>query len=78
MQHGFYQSSAVFPSVPYPCGGVRFTITNWLTIDDINDMLHLLQMERNAVLKETGLTESLIKRNFKGINYTLNELAVEV
>ncbi|MDG1333787.1 MAG: aminotransferase class I/II-fold pyridoxal phosphate-dependent enzyme [Crocinitomicaceae bacterium] len=71
MDRGFYQSSAVYPSIPYNCAGVRFTITNWLEMNDIEDMLRTLSVERQKVLNEEGMSETDIKRNFKGIDYHL-------
>ena len=72
LQKGYYQSSAVFPSVPFNNAGVRFTLTNWLQPDDIKQMLQCFSKERSRVLQSENLTESSIKKHFKGIDYHLN------
>jgi 7-keto-8-aminopelargonate synthetase-like enzyme len=74
MDLGFYQSSAVFPSVPYNSGGVRLTITNWLEMEDIEKMANVLCSERRKVLEKEGISEDDIRRNFKGIDYHLNAI----
>ena len=72
LQKGYYQSSAVFPSVPFNNAGVRFTLTNWLQPEDIKQMLQCFSKERSRVLQSENLTESSIKKHFKGIDYHLN------
>ncbi len=49
MDHGYYQSSAVYPSVPFNNAGVRFTLTNWLELNDIERMLQTLCVERKSI-----------------------------
>lgn len=71
MENGFYQSSAAYPSVPYNSAGVRFTLTNWLSLEDIEQMAYVLKTEREKVLSAEQITESDIKKNFKGIAYNL-------
>ncbi len=72
MDCGFYQSSAIYPSVPRNSAGARFTITNWLEMSDIENMLQTLSVERQKVLNQEEISEIYIKRNFKGIDYNLN------
>lgn len=72
MEAGFYQSSAVYPSVPYHNAGVRFTLTNWLELEDIDHMLTAFRTIRQEVLRLEQLSEDDIKRKFKGILYTLD------
>lgn len=72
LQKGYYQSSAVFPSVPFNNAGVRFTLTNWLQPEDIEQMLQQFSALRSKVLQANNLIESSIKKHFKGIDYHLN------
>ena len=71
MERGFYQSSAVYPSVPYHSAGVRLTLTNWLSKQDIEDMAQVLHAERDKVLSQEKITEKDIRKHFKGIAYHL-------
>ncbi|MEM6684882.1 MAG: aminotransferase class I/II-fold pyridoxal phosphate-dependent enzyme, partial [Bacteroidota bacterium] len=71
MDCGFYQSSAVYPSVPFNSGGVRLTLTNWLEMEDIQRMVATLYVEREKILHQEKISEKLLKRNFKGIAYNL-------
>ena len=73
MTKGFYQSTAVYPSVPINCAGVRFTVTNWLELADIQSALETLSIERRAVLEQHKKTEYDVKRFFKGIEYSLQD-----
>lgn len=72
MSAGFYQSTAVYPSVPMNCAGVRFTVTNWLGLADIRSALETLSTERRKVLNEHEVSEESVKRFFKGIEYSVN------
>lgn len=70
MEQGFYQSTAVYPSVPYNCAGIRLTLTNWLELDDLQQMVQHLSIERQQVLQEANITEAELQKHFKGIEIT--------
>jgi 7-keto-8-aminopelargonate synthetase-like enzyme len=52
---GFFLNGAVFPVVPRGRGGVRFTVTNYNSIAQIEDMLVALNDKRLEVLGETEI-----------------------
>ncbi|MEM7038850.1 MAG: aminotransferase class I/II-fold pyridoxal phosphate-dependent enzyme, partial [Bacteroidota bacterium] len=67
LEAGFYQSFSVFPSVPLNNAGLRYTLTNWLELEDIDNMLVQLSQLRTAVLRKMGITTPFLKRSFKGV-----------
>ncbi|HAS41879.1 MAG TPA: 8-amino-7-oxononanoate synthase [Microscillaceae bacterium] len=71
MEYGFYQSSAVFPSVPYNSAGIRLTLTNWLDLEDIEKVVKVLYEQREKVLNKEKISEQDIKKHFKGIDFNL-------
>ena len=71
MDAGFYQSSAAYPSVPYNSSGVRLTITNWLELEDIEKMVVTLHQKRQAILQKEGITEQVLRKNFRGIDFSI-------
>jgi 7-keto-8-aminopelargonate synthetase-like enzyme len=71
MERGFYQSSAVYPSVPYNSGGMRLTLTNWLELEDIEKAVHVLHEERQRILHQENISEKTLQRSFKGIRYNV-------
>lgn len=52
---GFYLNPAVFPAVPRGHGGVRFTVTNYNSMTQIEDMLTCLNTVRLEMFGETRL-----------------------
>lgn len=71
MESGFYQSSAIYPSVPHHNGGMRFTIANWHTMEDIERMLHTLAEQRRKILFQAKISENDIRKRFKGVKFSL-------
>jgi 7-keto-8-aminopelargonate synthetase-like enzyme len=78
MERGFYQSSAVYPSVPYNSGGMRLTLTNWLELEDIEKAVKVLHEERNQILHQENISEKTLQRSFKGIRYNLEATSQEL
>lgn len=69
LEAGFYQSFSVFPSVPLNNAGLRYTLTNWLELEDIDRMLVHLKGLRTSVMARMGLDEGKLKRYFKGMEW---------
>jgi 7-keto-8-aminopelargonate synthetase-like enzyme len=66
MQKGFYQSPSVFPSVPLKNGGLRFTITNWVSEEAIVGMLKELAVLYHRHLSPEKRNLSFLQKRFKG------------
>ncbi|XLS30463.1 aminotransferase class I/II-fold pyridoxal phosphate-dependent enzyme [Flavobacteriaceae bacterium M23B6Z8] len=66
MSKGYYQSPSVFPSVPVKNAGLRFTITNWLLKEDIDNMLQQLSKSYRSHLSPDKRDISLMQKRFKG------------
>jgi 7-keto-8-aminopelargonate synthetase-like enzyme len=69
MALGFYQSSAIYPSVPYHNGGMRFTLSNWHTMEDMERVLHVFAEQRRKVLFQAKISEDDIRKRFKGVDF---------
>lgn len=54
-RHGFFLNGAVFPVVPHGHAGVRFTVTNYLSASQIQDMMTCLQERRLEMFGETEI-----------------------
>ena len=54
-EDGFFLNGATFPVVPLGHAGVRFTVTNYLSLQQIEDMLLRLQERRLEVVGETEI-----------------------
>src|SRR5246127_4707308 len=65
MQDGFYTNIGIYPAVPETCTGIRFTITNHHTEDDIINLCKSLAKNLPLALKEENRTEEDIYRAFK-------------
>ncbi|HKC67307.1 MAG TPA: aminotransferase class I/II-fold pyridoxal phosphate-dependent enzyme, partial [Bacteroidia bacterium] len=65
MQDGFYTNLGIYPAVPETCTGIRFTITNHHTEDDIINLCKSLAKNLPLALKEENRTEEDIYRAFK-------------
>jgi 7-keto-8-aminopelargonate synthetase-like enzyme len=56
---GFYLNPAVFPAVPRGHGGVRFTVTNYNSLTQIEDMLTCLNTIRLEMFGKTDVEVDL-------------------
>ena len=75
MAEGYYQSPAVFPSVPINNAGIRFTMTNRIPRSDIEQALRKLAPFRKQVMQSFGMTEDSIRKWYKGIEFLANSPA---
>ncbi|WP_340199107.1 hypothetical protein [Ascidiimonas sp. W6] len=73
MEKGFYQSPSVFPSVPLKNAGLRFTITNWISEENIDSMLKQLSELYQQQLTPAQRNLSFLQKRFKG---SLREFSV--
>ena len=62
---GFFLNSAGFPATPIKKGGLRFMITNNLSIEQIDNMLTLLRGEYIAGLLSEGSSPEFVAKQFK-------------
>lgn len=65
IQEGFYTNVGAFPAVPETCSGVRFTITNHLTFEDINNLAINIAKHLPKAMAEEERTIKHIFRAFK-------------
>jgi len=65
MQDGYYTNLGIYPAVPETCTGIRFTITNNHTEDDIVGLCRSIAKNLPIALKEEGRTAEDIYRAFK-------------
>ncbi|PWJ34131.1 aminotransferase class I/II-fold pyridoxal phosphate-dependent enzyme [Sediminitomix flava] len=65
MENGFYVNPAVFPAVPMQRSGLRITITNHHTMEDIEGLMHTISVELDQALAEEGGTREKIFKTFK-------------
>lgn len=79
MDDGYYINLGIFPAVPETCTGLRFTITNHLTFEDIENLGKSIAYHLPRALKEEGRTMKDIYRAFrKVVNMeSLGEVASE-
>jgi 7-keto-8-aminopelargonate synthetase-like enzyme len=56
INEGFYTNIASFPAVPETCSGVRFTMTNHITFEDIENLVKAFVYHHPRALKEEGRT----------------------
>lgn len=76
LDEGFWTNAAGFPAVPRGRGGVRFTITNAVTHDDIDALLTTMARVLPACLAESGRNRDEADEAFGRIRARLNlELA---
>ncbi len=66
---GFYINSASFPATPMKKGGLRFMISNNLSIDQIEAMLATLQKEYLFGLIDEGSSPAEVAKTFKIDNF---------
>lgn len=67
MNDGCYTNLAVFPAVPETCTGLRFTITNHHTINDIEKIAERLAHHLPKALSDEGRTINDIHRAFRRV-----------
>ena len=64
IKDGYWLNMAVFPAVSMKNAGVRFTITNHLTKEDIRKLVDSIAKHLPAALEETGHSLSAIEERF--------------
>ena len=67
-QEGYMVNMAVYPAVPENCTGLRFTINNHLSFEDIGKFVEKLAHHFPLALKEEGRTIEDVYRGFRKIN----------
>jgi 7-keto-8-aminopelargonate synthetase-like enzyme len=72
---GFYTNISVFPAVPETCAGMRFTITNHLTFEDIENLGKAIAYHFPKVLVEEERTMNDIFRAFRKFSDIEKKLA---
>ncbi len=65
INEGFYTNIAVFPAVPETCCGMRFTITNHLRMEDIENLGKAVALHIPKVLAEEERSMNDIYRAFR-------------
>jgi 7-keto-8-aminopelargonate synthetase-like enzyme/predicted N-acyltransferase len=65
MDAGHYVNLGIYPAVPENCTGVRFTITNHLTFEDIEKLAYSIKDHLPKALSEEGRTYDDITKPFK-------------
>jgi 7-keto-8-aminopelargonate synthetase-like enzyme len=65
INEGFYTNIGAFPAVPETCTGMRFTITNHLTFDDIENLGQAIAYHLPKALEEEGRSMNDIYRAFR-------------
>lgn len=65
INEGFYTNIGAFPAVPETCTGMRFTITNHLTFDDIEQLGQAIAYHLPRALEEEGRSVNDIYRAFR-------------
>lgn len=65
IKNGFYTNNAVFPAVPMKRAGVRFTITNHQSLDDIKHLIQAMAHHFPKVMEEENTSLEEIEKAFK-------------
>ncbi len=65
LDDGFYTNISVYPAVPETCCGMRFTVTNHLTFEDIENLAKTVAHHMPKVLKEEERSMQDIYRAFR-------------
>ena len=73
LKKGFYTNVAVYPSVSYYNAGLRTTLTNHHTYEDIRNLLEALSEELDTVLAEAGYSKQKIFNAFKKNGFFVNK-----
>lgn len=72
INEGFYTNISVFPAVSENCSGIRFTITNHITFQDIRNLVNAIETHLPLALSEEHRSALDISKAFK-LNITLFE-----
>ena len=64
LKEGFFTNIGIFPAVPVKCTGLRLSITNGQTNEDIKNVLDAFQHHFPKVLEEEGLTVDKLSKSF--------------
>ncbi|NTW31408.1 MAG: aminotransferase class I/II-fold pyridoxal phosphate-dependent enzyme [Bacteroidetes bacterium] len=67
MDEGFNVNLGIFPAVPESCTGVRFTITNHIKMEDIENLAQKFAYHLPKALKEEGRAMNDIFRAFRKV-----------
>lgn len=67
LDEGFFVNLGIFPAVPETCTGMRFTITNHHTLEDIEKLTSKIAFHFPRSLKEEGRTMEDIQRAFRRV-----------
>ena len=76
MDDGYYTNLGIYPAVPESCTGVRFTLTNHLQFEDIENFVKTLKKHFPEALREENRNIKDIVRAFKkftNLEYLLNK-----
>lgn len=65
LSEGFYVNIGLFPAVPVKNTGLRFTITNHITKEDIKAFVDALKHHYPKALKDEGKTVNNVRKAFK-------------
>lgn len=65
LDNGFYVNIGMFPAVSVKNTGLRFTLTNHLSKEDIKKFIKTLEYQYNTALTEEGKTINEIRKVFK-------------
>lgn len=65
LNEGFYVNIGMFPAVPVKNTGLRFTMTNHVTMDDIKNFVDAIAYHYPLALEEEGRTNNQVRKAFK-------------
>jgi 7-keto-8-aminopelargonate synthetase-like enzyme len=65
MNDGYYTNLGIYPAVPESCTGLRFTITNHLTLNDIEGLVDSIAYNLPLALKDENRSIKDIARAFR-------------
>jgi 7-keto-8-aminopelargonate synthetase-like enzyme len=64
IQKGYYVNGVGYPSVPLNQSGLRITITNHVSLEDIDGLLTNMRMMLNEAYEVRNINEEKVKRSF--------------
>ncbi len=65
MDEGFYTNIGIFPAVPETCTGVRFTMTNHITFEDIERLVKAISFHYPKALKKHNRSMADVYKAFR-------------
>lgn len=65
LDEGFYINLGIFPAVSIKNTGLRFTITNHVSLDDVRNFVDAIKFHYPKALSEEGVTMNKVRRAFK-------------